>query len=123
MLVDRKKSEDDRAELRSVMRIGLIYGALSGTVVAAVSSYVLYNFSRTFRRMPVSLKSYYVVTCMFAGAIMEQNKRAKQHVYMHHWQEASGLEPPKTLQEENKELLEFTEDLRQELRGKPVKRE
>ncbi|KAK9249220.1 hypothetical protein V1506DRAFT_551098 [Lipomyces tetrasporus] len=82
--------EEEHRQLSPIIRTGLVYGALTGAVVAACGGFTLHLISSKFRMMPVGLKTLLASGCIIGCATMEQDKRVKQHVFLRQWDRALG---------------------------------
>ncbi|KAK9239666.1 hypothetical protein V1525DRAFT_424391 [Lipomyces kononenkoae] len=82
--------EEEHQQLSPIIRAGLLYGALTGAVVALCGGFTLNLVSSKFRMMPAGLKTLVASGCVIGCAIAEQDKRVKQHVFLRQWDRALG---------------------------------
>ncbi|KAK9495028.1 hypothetical protein V1508DRAFT_410700 [Lipomyces doorenjongii] len=82
--------EEEHQQLSPIIRTGLLYGALTGVVVALCGGFTLNLMSSKFRMMPAGLKTFFASGCIIGFAMKEQDKRVKQHVFLRQWDRALG---------------------------------
>ncbi|KAK9365965.1 hypothetical protein V1509DRAFT_631608 [Lipomyces kononenkoae] len=83
--------EEEHQQLSPIIRTGLLYGALTGAVVALCGGFTLNLISLKFRMMPAALKTFAGSGCVIGCAIAEQDKRVKQHVFLRQWDAQVGF--------------------------------
>ncbi|KAK9464925.1 hypothetical protein V1512DRAFT_267198 [Lipomyces arxii] len=82
----------EKKNIGPVVRTGLVYGALTGSVIAAFGGFTLNNISTKFRALPVGVKVFLGSSCIVAAAIREQDKRVKQYIFLKHWDQQLNIE-------------------------------
>ncbi|KAK9458339.1 hypothetical protein V1511DRAFT_492377 [Dipodascopsis uninucleata] len=97
--------DEEREKLRSVVKYGFLYGAMTGAVIASFSIFGLNNISSRFRGLPASIKSFLAISIIATGAVLEQDKRARQHLYLRHWEEELGVSFDELRDKQNKDDL------------------